>query len=138
MEEQEEGEFRDVSAGKHRYEKKPHKGLFRLGGWGGGGGSLDTIDLKPLRLVTTSGSLDTIDLEPLRVVTTNGSEWGLENFGEMVEAKVGPDEDRQWTEEVQSISSEGSVYENWEDSCLVIFCRFLGFLLRALRMRSWA
>ena len=78
-------------------------------------------------MVTTSGSLDTIDLEPLRVVTTNGSDLGLENSGAMVEAEVGPGEDRQWTEEVQSISSEGLVYENWEDSCLVKFCKFLGF-----------
>ena len=53
------------------------------------------------------GSLDTIDLEPLRVVATNGSEWGLENSGVMVEAVEGLDEDRQQTEEVQSMSLVG-------------------------------
>ena len=47
------------------------------------------------------GSPDTSDLEPLRVVAADGSEWGLENSGAMVEAEEGPEEDRQQTEKVQ-------------------------------------
>ena len=61
------------------------------------------------------------------MVAVDGSEWGLENSGAMGEVVEGLDEDSQRTEEVQSMSSEGSVYENWEDSCLVKFSEFLGF-----------
>ena len=73
------------------------------------------------------GSLDTTDLEPLRVVATGGREWELKNSGAMVEAEEGLEEDRQQTEKVQTKSLEGLVYENWEDSCLVKFSEFLGF-----------
>ena len=61
------------------------------------------------------------------MVAADGSEWGLENSGAMVEAVEGHEEDRQRTKEVQTMSSEGSVYENWEDSCLVKFSEFLSF-----------
>ena len=58
------------------------------------------------------GSLDTTDLEPLRMVAADVSEWGLEISGAMVEVVEAHEEDRQQTEEVQTLSSEGSVYEN--------------------------
>ena len=45
----------------------------------------------------------------------------------MVKAVEGHEEERQQTEEVQTLPSEGSVYEKWEDSCLVKFSDFLGF-----------
>ena len=73
-------------------------------------------------------SLD--DLEPLRVVAADESEWGLENSGALIEAEEGLEEDGLRSKEVQSMSSEGSTYENWEDSCLVKFSEFLGFFLR--------
>ena len=40
---------------------------------------------------------------------------------------IGAEEDRQQTKKVQPKPSEGSVFENWEDSCLVKFSEFLGF-----------
>ena len=55
------------------------------------------------------------------------SEWGMKIFGAMVEVVEGLEENRQRTEEVQSTSSKGSVYEKWEDSCLVKFNEFFGF-----------
>ena len=58
------------------------------------------------------------------MLAADGSEWGLENSGTMVETMEGLKEDRQWTKEVQTMSS---AYENWEDSCLVKFSEFLGF-----------
>ena len=61
------------------------------------------------------------------MVAVDDSEWGQENSGAMVEAMEGPDKDGRQTEEVQTISSEGSMYEKWEDSCLVKFREFLGF-----------
>ena len=45
----------------------------------------------------------------------------------MVEADEGLGEDGQQTKEVQSLTSEGLEYENWEDNCLVKFSEFLGF-----------
>ena len=45
----------------------------------------------------------------------------------MVEADEGLSEDGQQIEEVQSLTSEGLEYENWEDNCLVKFSEFLGF-----------
>ena len=58
------------------------------------------------------------------MLAADGSEWGLENSRAMVETMEGLKEDRQRTKEVQTMSS---VYENWEDSCLVKFSEFLGF-----------
>ena len=121
MEEKEEGEIRDISTGEHRYVEIPTDQS---------PSPLFSIFDQPLILGGSSGlggSLDTINLEPLRVVEADGSEWGLENSRVMVEAVEGHDEDRQRTEEVQTMSSEGSVYENWENSCSVKFSEFLGF-----------
>ena len=46
------------------------------------------------------------------MVAADGSEWGLEISGAMVEVVEAHEENRQQTEEVQTLSSEGSVYEN--------------------------
>ena len=104
--EMEEGVIRNTLVDEHRYMEVPTKQspspLFSVFG-------------QPLIFWGSSsqrGSLDTIDLEPLRVVAADGSEWRLENFEALVEAEEGLEEDRQWTEEVQSMSSEGSTYEN--------------------------
>ena len=100
-EEKEEGEIRDISADVHRYVEIPIEqsplSLFSVFGWpliSGGSSGL-------------GGSLDTIDLEPLRVVEADGSEWGLENSRVMVEVVEGLEEDRQRIEEVQTMSLEG-------------------------------
>ena len=61
------------------------------------------------------------------MVATDDGEWGLELSGTLVKTEEGPGEDGQGTEGDHSLSSEGSVYEKWEDSCLVKFSEFLGF-----------
>ena len=61
------------------------------------------------------------------MVAADGSEWGMELSGTLVEVEEGPGEDKQWTEGDHSLSSKGSVYEKWEDNCLVKFSEFLGF-----------
>ena len=91
-----EGKIRDISADVHRYveiltEQSPSP--------------LFSIFSRPLISGGSSGlggSLDTTDLEPLRMVVADGNEWGQEISGAMVEAMEGHKEDRQQTEEVQT------------------------------------
>ena len=78
--EEKKGEIRDISSDVHRYVETPTEQS---------PSPLLSVFDRPLISRGSSGlrgSLDTIDLKPLRVVAVDGSEWGLENFGAMVEA----------------------------------------------------
>ena len=52
---------------------------------------------------------------------------GAGKFWSVGRGKEGLEEDMQQIKEGQSMSSEGSAYEKWEDSCLIKFSEFLGF-----------
>ena len=83
------------------------------------GGSSDQED--PLKLKEIDDSV------PLRMVAVDGREWGMESSDALEAFEEGPRGEGQREEESASGESEGSGYENWEDSCLIKFNEFLGF-----------
>ena len=83
------------------------------------GGSSDQED--PLKLKEIDDSV------PLRMVAVDGREWGMESSDALEAFEEGPRGEGQREEESASGESEGSSYENWEDSCLIKFSEFLGF-----------
>ena len=83
------------------------------------GGSSDQED--PLKLKEIDDSV------PLRMVAVDGREWGMESSDALEAFEEGPRGEGQREEESASGESEGSGYENWEDSCLIKFSEFLGF-----------
>ena len=83
------------------------------------GGSSDQED--PLKLK----EIDV--LVPLRMVAVDGREWGMESSDALEAFEEGPRGEGQREDESASGKSEGSGYENWEDSCLIKFSEFLGF-----------
>ena len=67
------------------------------------------------------------DSVPLRMVAVDGRKWGMESSDALEVIEEGPRGEGQREEESASGESEGSGYENWEDSCLIKFSEFLGF-----------
>ena len=96
--------------------------------------SMISVFGRPLLLggsLGQEGSLkpkETDDLEPLRMVAVDGREWGLESSGALVVIEEGPVGEGQQGEESASVELEALGYEKWEDSCLIKFSEFLGFL----------
>ena len=66
------------------------------------------------------------DMEPLRVVSSDGREWGKGIANALMEDVQDLGGSGSLKGEADTISSESTGYNNWEDSCLFKFSEYLG------------